>query len=388
MLVAVEVALFAATMERLAGKLAGDAAAGEQPAFTLRDGIEVRMLVKVDFYVGSGRFQLVVQDLDPSFTLGKLALTREQLLRELRQLGLHDRNRSLGFPVPALRLGVLTSPDSDGWNDFLRHLQESRLGFDVTLVPIKVQGQELKPSLLAGLHWFAAHAADFDVLCIVRGGGSRTDLAWFDDRDVAFAVARHPLKVLVGIGHQRDQSVLDLIAHSEKTPTAVAALLVEAAQGARTDTAERAQRLLALVTAQLEQRGDRLDFVAVHLQRCTERHLQRQHTMLAHAGRDLQAAALLRLSREGAELRAAAARAQHGLQRQFERAKALLEQRTARQRLLDPARVLGRGFAIVRTAAGRVLPSASTLQPEQTLVVQFRDGTATTRITAVERPTS
>ena len=244
---AVEVALFGRTAEWLLPRLA----VGETP-LTLRDGIEIRALVKVDLYPASGRFQVVIQDIDPSFTLGKLALTREQILRELLAAGLATRNRALPLPVPALRIGVLTSPESDGWNDFLRHLQEARLGFDVTLVPIKVQGAELKPSLLRGLAWFADRATDFDVLCIVRGGGSRTDLAWFDDIDIARAVAQHPLKVVVGIGHQRDQSVLDAIAHSEKTPTAVAELLVRGIEEARADTRERAARLLQATNRRLE----------------------------------------------------------------------------------------------------------------------------------------
>src|SRR4029078_4201461 len=97
-------------------------------------------------------------------------------------LGLAARNRSLGFPVPALRIGVLTSPDADGWNDFLPRVEEPGVGFAVALFPIKVQGLDLKPTLLAGLAWFAAHADEFDVLCIVRGGGRRNDLARFDER--------------------------------------------------------------------------------------------------------------------------------------------------------------------------------------------------------------
>jgi exodeoxyribonuclease VII large subunit len=377
-LAVVEVAMFANTAERLQQKFgSGD------DAFTLRDGIEVRVLVKVDFYVASGRFQIIVQDIDPSFTLGKLALTREQILRELAQKGLATRNRGLGLAVPALRLGVLSSPDSDGWNDFLRQLQESQFGFEVTLVPIKVQGQELKPSLLAGLSWFARQAADFDVLCIVRGGGSRTDLAWFDDRDVAFAVAQHPLKILVGIGHQRDQSVLDAIAHSEKTPTAVAAFLVSLAEDARAEVEERARRLHDAVSSHLAQQRERLAELARDVVRATEHHLQRQHRSLAHAGRGLQAATMLRLSRDKGALQAAAARIRFGVQRQFERATARLDQRTTRQRLLDPARVLGRGYALVRSPDGRVLPSATRLHKDQTVVVQFRDGRATTRVTDI-----
>jgi exodeoxyribonuclease VII large subunit len=386
-LAVVEVALFGGTAERLQHKFGGGSGGGDD-AFTLRDGIEVRMLVKVDFYVASGRFQVVVQDIDPSFTLGKLALTREQILRELAQKGLALRNRGLGLIVPALRIGVLSSPDSDGWNDFLRQLQESQFGFAVTLVPIKVQGHELKPSLLAGLRWFAQHAADFDVLCIVRGGGSRTDLAWFDDRDVAFAVAQHPLKILVGIGHQRDQSVLDAIAHSEKTPTAVAAFLVSLAEDARTEVEARARRLLDLTSAWLARQRESLAGLAREVVRATERHLQRQHNTLAQAGRGLHAATMLRLSREQGDLQAATARIRFGVQRQFERATARLDQMTTRQRLLDPARVLGRGYALVRSPEGRVLPSATRLQPHQTLVIQFRDGRATAHVTEITQQSS
>jgi exodeoxyribonuclease VII large subunit len=220
----VEAALFEGTARTLLPRLA---AGGTE--FTLRDGIEIRALVHVDLYVPTGRFQVVVDDIDPTFTLGKLALSREAVLLELQKLQLAERNRSLPLPTPARRIGVLASPDSDGWNDFLRQLQESGIGFDLTLVPVRVQGAELRPSMLAALAWLAERAADFDAVCILRGGGSRTDLAGFDDRDVALAVARHPLKILIGIGHQRDLSVLDAIAHSEKTPTAVAAFLVRCA---------------------------------------------------------------------------------------------------------------------------------------------------------------
>ncbi len=382
-LAAVEVALFGSTAERLLPALAS----GESP-LTLRDGIEIKVLVKVDLYVATGRFQVVIQDIDPSFTLGKLALTREQILGELRQKGLADRNRSLGFPVPALRVGVLTSPDSDGWSDFLRHLQESGVGFDVTLLPVKVQGLELKPSLLAGLAWFEGNAAAFDVLCIVRGGGSRTDLAWFDDRDLAFAVAKHPLKILIGIGHQRDQSVLDAIAHSEKTPTAVAELLVRGAEEARADLHERATRLCDAAADHLDDQRLGLDRAARELRRATEHHLARARTTLIAAGRDLQASTRMRLARERGVLHQASARVCNGAERQLERTAARLEQHVTRQRLLDPRRVLGRGYALVRSVDGRVLPSVARLTEQQSIRVQFRDGHADSHVDHVHRESS
>lgn len=377
---AVEVALFAGTAERLLPRLL----AGESP-LSLRDGIEIRALVKVDLYPASGRFQIVVEDIDPSFTLGKLALTREQILRELVQKGLAERNRSLGFPVPTLRIGVLSSPDSDGWNDFLRQVEESRTGLEVTLVPIKVQGVEMKPSLLSGLEWFARRAADFDVLCILRGGGSRTDLAWFDDRDVAFAVARHPLKIVIGIGHQRDQSVLDVIAHSEKTPTAVAELLARSVQAARGDIVDRSQRLVIAAREHVQRLGRMLDRRARDLQRASTSAVARHRAALAAAGREIEASTRLRLQRERAELRHHGTRALHGTHRALERARAHLEQMATRQRLLDPALVLSRGYALVRAVDGRVLTSVDRLRPADVLRVQFRDGHADTRIEQVQR---
>lgn len=372
---AVEVALFGGTAERLLPRLA----AGETP-LTLRDGIEIRALVKVDLYPASGRYQVVVQDIDPSFTFGKLALSREQILRELRDKGLAERNRSLGFPIPALRIGVLTSPDADGWNDFLRHLQESGIGFAVTLFPVRVQGAELKPSLLAGLAWFERHAARFDVLCIVRGGGSRTDLAGFDDRELALAVARHPLKIVVGIGHQRDQSVLDQIAHSEKTPTAVAGLLVRGIESAREDLQERAVRLANTVTGHLAAETRRLDRLGRDLQRATGQRLQGAAGELAAAGRQLDHAVTLRLAGERSALAAGLARVRHGATRLLDRQTARLDQHAVRQRLLDPVRVVARGFAIVRDAAGKVLPAAARLTTDAAVRLQLRDGHADAHI--------
>jgi exodeoxyribonuclease VII large subunit len=396
----VEVALFERTAQRLLPRLA----AGTDP-LTLRDGIEIRALVRIDLYVPSGRFQAVIEDIDPNFTLGRLALSREQVLRELRDQGLAERNRSLGLPIPPLRVGVLTSPDSDGWSDFLRHLQEARVGLQITLLPVKVQGVELKPGMLAGLAWFARHAGEFDAVCILRGGGSRTDLAWFDDRELAWAVARHPLKILVGIGHQRDQSVLDVIAHSEKTPTAVAAFLARCIEDARAAVGGAAARLDASVRELLDTARSALVDVLRDLQRATGSRLEGERTRLAataHAldrlslallrdrrrtieqlARGCHANALLRLQRSASVIQASALRARQAPTLCLERAAHRLDQQAARLRLLDPRGVLRRGFALVRSERGDVLPEAARIQCSQTVVVRFRDGSVRARAESV-----
>tara|TARA_R110002072_G_scaffold4174_2_gene29433 strand:- start:19099 stop:20775 length:1677 start_codon:yes stop_codon:yes gene_type:complete len=375
----VEVALFGRTAAALLPKLAQG-----EPPLTLRDGLEIRALVKVDFYPASGRFQVIVQDIDPSFTLGKLALTKEQILRDLVKMGVAEQNRLLGLPVPALRIGVLTSPDADGWNDFRRHLEESRCGFEITLFPIKVQGNDLKPTLIAGLRWFAEHANQFDVLCVMRGGGSRTDLAWFDDMDIAVAVAKHPLKLMVGIGHQRDQSVLDVIAHSEKTPTAVAEFLVRGIESAREDVQERGVRLADAVADLLADEKNRLRELTRSIARATTERVQAANRRLAIAGRELANQTTLRLAHERSGLRQTAMRLTHSSLRLCERKNTALQQCETRRRLLDPVRVLQRGFAIVRGDDGRIAPSVTRITPKQSLRVQFRDGHANVNVDAIE----
>lgn len=375
----VEVALFGRTAEALLPKLAQG-----EPPLTLRDGLEIRALVKVDFYPASGRFQVIVQDIDPSFTLGKLALTREQILRELVEMGLAQQNRMLGLPIPALRIGVLTSPDADGWNDFRRHLEESRCGFAITIFPIKVQGTDLKPTLLKGLRWFAERESEFDALCVMRGGGSRTDLAWFDDKDIAVAVAQHPLKLIVGIGHQRDQSVLDAIAHSEKTPTAVAEFLVRGIESAREDVQERGVRLADAVADLLADEKNRLRELTRSITRATTERVNAANRRLANAGRDLASQTTLRLSHERSGLRQTAMRLTHSSLRMCEHKNTALQQSDTRRRLLDPVRVLQRGFAIVRGVDGRIAPSVTRITPKQSLRVQFRDGHANVNVDTIQ----
>src|SRR5690606_29852181 len=230
----IEAALFERTAKRVLAEL-------ERHGLCLRDGVEVLVEGRVDVWDGGGKLRLVVEAIRPEFTLGRLAMSREQILLALRQSGAHETNLCRTLPEPSLRIAVLSSPDADGWADFERELRASGFAFDVTLHPIRVQGNLLKPTLLRGLDWFAERAEAFDVLCIVRGGGSRTDLAGFDDRDIAFAVSRHPLKVLCGIGHDRDRSVLDEITLSLKTPTAAAGFLVDCARQHADAVAERAR---------------------------------------------------------------------------------------------------------------------------------------------------
>ena len=372
---------------------------------TLQDGMEILVTARVDFWEKAGRFRLVIDDIDPSYTLGNMQLSREQILRELREKGLDRLQPALAIPELPLRVGVLSSPDAEGYIDFLRTLQQGERGFRMTLHPTRVQGEQVEAQMLKGLKWFAGRAEDFDVLCIVRGGGSRTDLAWFDNARIAAAVATHPLPIVVGIGHERDRSVLDEIARSEKTPTAVAMYLRELVDAAEAHTDQQVERLHALVEHRLTTARDRLRRHGERVRHATQLRLFRERESLADAGAQVRWAAkgMLRDARGGLARTVTAIHAavEHRMQRQRDQLGAAGERllRSAprrlrdadqqlrafatRLRLLDPRQVIERGYAMVQDDAGKVITSANRLRPGDPFRVRLRDGDVDGRVEQV-----
>ena len=374
----VDVALFENTLKRLEPKL------DKSEELTLRDGIQIRVLVKVEVYAPSGRYQVIVEDIDPDFTLGQLALSREKILANLRKLGLHERNAGLPLPVPPLRIAVLTSTESDGWNDFRRHIEASGIGFELTCFPIKVQGSELKPTMMLGLQWFAERSDDFDVMCVLRGGGSRSDLAWFDDEDIATSIAHHPLKVICGIGHQRDQTVLDAITHSEKTPTAAAAFLVDQVEETIAVLEDRSRQLIDLVKMQLR---DGAAFLVKHgesLRRIAQNRIAREQEVLVAARHRLILETRRRIERGNEKSIARIDRLHNATVRRIEHATVQLARRGDKHRLLDPRHVLQRGYALVRDDAGHFIKSVTQVSKDMMLNVALRDGKLHTRVESIE----
>ncbi len=365
----VDAALFERTAKRVLPAI-------EQKGMSLRDGIQIMVEARVDLYPANGRFQLIIEDIKPEFTLGKLALSREQILAELREAGIDQQNAMLPWPLPTLRIGVLTSPTSDGWNDFLKHIESSGIGFDMSIYPVRVQGEQLKPTMLTALEWFEQHHEHFDVLCILRGGGSKTDLAWFDDRDVAFAVAKHPVKVVCGIGHERDKSVLDEIAASQKTPTAVAGFLVGQVEAAREVVVEQSQRLREFARARVATELTRLSEAAHGFRRVVHGRIVRERTQLESAAKRLAASTTGRVFGEQRQLHTAVGRLQRATEARFLRETARLDTQETRRRLLDPAKILQRGYAMVKTADGRIVTEAGRLKAGDKIDVALRDGRA------------
>jgi exodeoxyribonuclease VII large subunit len=376
------------------------AAAGDP--FRLEDEITVRVRVRVELYVPWGQYRVVVDRLDVNYTLGEAARRREEIVRRLTAAGLVGLNSALPLPPLPLRVGLVTSLGSDAFNDVLRTLQESGFAFRLTAHGARVQGRATEPSVLNALDWFRRRTERFDVLIVCRGGGSRTDLTGFDSEPLGRAVAGFPIPVVVGIGHEQDQSVLDAVGRSCKTPTAAATLLVETVRGSMERLESSGRELLGSALRRIEQERRRGGERARRLAFSTRSLLERERAALDHrrervaagsgsllgeAGRRVShwAAAIPRLATlrlqehrisvrdalrtllraarrefDGArrELRRGESRLGPSGQRCLRRERERLLGRERRLRSVDPARVLRRGYAILRLEDGRVLTEA------------------------------
>lgn len=194
----------------------------------LQPGLELRLLVKVEYDERYG-LKLNIQDIDPNYTIGKLAIQRRQTLELLQQENLLTRNRQLLAPDVFQHIAVISSENAAGWIDFSSHLTKNpyQYAFQITFFPAAVQGQEAEKEIVKRIAEIQRKTDRFDAIIIIRGGGSKLDLNAFDGLEIARAIATSSLPVLTGIGHEIDESVADLVAwRSFKTPTAVADFLL------------------------------------------------------------------------------------------------------------------------------------------------------------------
>lgn len=195
---------------------------------SLKTGMKVLVRIKVDYHEIYG-LSLIISDIDPSYTLGEMAAKRQMILKRLEEEGVLMMNRELEFPVAPQKIAVISSKNAAGYSDFIKQLNENSYGyvFYTALFEAVMQGSETEQSVIGAFEKIALNADLFDVVAIIRGGGSQSDLSWFDNYNIAFYVTQFPIPVITGIGHEKDVSVTDIVAfRSLKTPTAVADFLI------------------------------------------------------------------------------------------------------------------------------------------------------------------
>ena len=319
-------------------------------------GINVLMQVTVDYHEQYG-LSLTVHDIDPTYTLGDMARRRREILQQLEAEGVLTLNKELHMPLLPQRIAVISAAGAAGYGDFCDQLMNNPYGFAFypRLFPAVMQGDKVESSIIAALDTIAAERDHWDVVVIIRGGGATSDLSGFDTYPLAANCAQFPLPIITGIGHERDDTVLDTVAHTRvKTPTAAAEYLI----GALADAAAHHEALVHRLTMGLTQRLHR-----------EEQRLQQLATRLPAGFAIMQARQQHRMAQIESTLHTAL---QHTLIKQQHRLE-LLEKAVESA---SPSHILKRGYTITR-CNGKVVTSASKVPQGAILTTEWADGTVT-----------
>ena len=231
------------------------------------EGLKVLLQAKVEYHEVYG-FSLNIRDIDPVYTLGDMARQRREIIHRLEEAGVLEMNKELELPLVPQRIAVISSPTAAGLQDFLNqlHNNQHQFIFYTKLFPSVMQGMEAPRSITAALEQIFQYEELFDAVVIIRGGGAQIDLACFDNYDLAFNVAQFPLPVITGIGHDKDDTVIDLVAHTRmKTPTAVAEFLISGALQFSQQLNDLEKQFTVSVNDKLENNQDRLTDAADQL---------------------------------------------------------------------------------------------------------------------------
>ena len=322
-------------------------------------GMKLLLRVKAQFHEAYG-FSWIVSDIDPTYTLGDMARRRKEIIRQLEQEGVINLNRELPLSPFAQSIAVISSATAAGYGDFQRQLLDNayQLHFSTTLYPATMQGEAVEESIIQALNSIYQEQDQYDAVVIIRGGGATSDLTGFDSLPLAENIANFPLPVITGIGHDRDQTVADIVAHtSVKTPTAAAQLLVENLLSTLQHIADIAQRIRQTVTQRLDAEKQRVEKIAKLLP------MQMMMTTTTHSSR----------------LDHMEQRMQNALKRTIERQQHKLELLANRTEALNPELMLKRGYSIT-TLNGRTIRTNGQLKKGDIIETRFADGTVTSRV--------
>lgn len=330
---------------------------------SLKSGIKILCKASVEFHPLYG-LSLNITDIDPSYTLGDLARKKQEVIQQLRKDGVFDMNRELLFPLVPQRIAVISSETAAGYGDFSESIQNNRHGFEfhTTLFPAVMQGDEAPKSITSAMELIYESESDFDCVVLIRGGGSKADLESFNQYELAYFITQFPLPVITGIGHERDESVADMVAnHGLKTPTAVAEFLVDQLLAFTFRLSALLDRLSTSVRGRVQTDLSRLERYEEGLLHLSRTSLEKQSEQLRQKKDLLQRNLAMQMERKGDYL-------------------ALLEKRNE---LVDPRNILKRGYSIT-LLDGKSVSSIKNIKAGSLMETRLHEGSI---ISKVERTT-
>lgn len=375
----IDIKLFANKLARLTPKLRSN-------RLDLRDGMLVRIHGELDFYKQRGALSVVMDDIDPRYTLGQIAQSREEVLKRLIASGLTGANKQQRMsPIP-LRIGVAASVESAGFADFHSELIKSGFGFELVVADTRVQGDGAGRMIAGSIGTLArgARKGMLDAIVVIRGGGAKNELAVFDSEQIAVTIAMVPCPVLTGIGHEIDRTIADEVAHTAlKTPTACAGELIDRVASYVNDTEMAFEAIARRALTQTDAADHVLTDMARRLAGRTNAAVERADERLTMRTARLATLAPAALARAHGQLDTAARRLLDRSSRSVEREQSRLDVFAARVSAVDPTVQLARGWSITRTEAGDIVRSVADLGVGSTFTTDLLDGRVTSTITDV-----
>ena len=338
-------------------------------------GLKVLVRVTVDFHELYG-LSLTVVDIDPAYTLGDIARKRLEIIRQLQEEGVFELNKELPLPLLPRRIALISSPTAAGYEDFMNQLTHNRAGypFYVKLFPALMQGERTEESVIAALDRIYAHQELFDVVALLRGGGATSDLNSFDSYLLAANCAQFPLPILTGIGHERDDTVVDLVAHTRlKTPTAVAEFLIARMDQAAQTVEELQQTMTQSASVRLLQEKQRLQSYATRLPALVGQRMERNRTLLHQLGAKLPTMAQGFVERKRAMVDRLVMQLRNATTTHLTEKQRFLQLQEQFVRMASPDYILRRGYSLT-LREGKIIKRAEELQAGEELTTRFMDG--------------
>ncbi|MBM6806979.1 exodeoxyribonuclease VII large subunit [Bacteroides caecicola] len=337
-------------------------------------GIKVLVKVTVDFHELYG-YSLTIVDIDPAYTLGDMARRRREILLRLQEEGVLSLNKELELPVLAQRIAVISSATAAGYGDFCNQLENNAFGFAFypRLFPAIMQGERVEASVIAALDRIYAESEKWDVVVIIRGGGATSDLSGFDTYDLAASCAQFPLPIITGIGHERDDTVIDLVAHTRvKTPTAAAEFLVNHLRHTAEQLENYAYYIRQEVPARLNREKERLERCITRIPARVQMRLQREDFRRERLAKRMEMAWQSRLAKEQYRLELSS-RLSVALQARLLKEKHRLDLLEKSVEAASPDLLLKRGYSIT-LKDGKAVTDASLLKPGDRVVTRVAKG--------------
>ncbi len=330
----------------------------ESTGMALAVGMKVLLAVEPSFHSVYG-LSLEVSDIDPAFTIGDMAMRRAEIIRRLTDEGVVDMNKELEMPIVPQRIAVISSATAAGFGDFCDQLQGNRFGyhFYVKLFAATMQGDRTEQSVIAALDQINDHIELFDAVAIIRGGGATSDLAAFDNYNIALHCAQFPLPIISGIGHQRDDSIVDLVAHTRvKTPTAAAEFLIDCMRQYDERIENAANQLSELVGEIMNENEQTLQHCVSRLGNARQQILRQENVL---------STIVFRLDKSAKNAISSAKNALSLIEKSLE--------------LSDPKTLLNRGYTLT-TKNGKIVKSVTELKAGETIETHFADGIIKSKI--------